>query len=247
MPRFHLLPAPSFRTLLPTAALVAALLLLPLVALAQDGDDDRQQSIPPFPVVYLEGTATLDGEPVAEGEIVVRVGGWERPTRIPIRNGMFTCAEEGCLLVGPPGYAYAEEPVTFHLNGELQADLTYPFPLLGTPCFVESTVLRFGEGVTPRSEDQCPGIARVEELPTVPPTPTPTPVPTATPTPAPTATPVPPTATPVPAPEPTATPVAPVPGDSGGGAGAIIVALVVLVAIAAIVGVGVVALRRRRS
>ena len=174
MPRFHSLPAPSSRTLLPArssstllaaAALVAALLLAPLPALAQDGDDDdRQQSIPPFPVVYLEGTALLDGEPVAEGEIVVRVGDWERPTRIPIRNGMFTCAEEGCLLVGPPGYAYAEEPVTFHLNGELQADLTYPFPLLGTPCFVENTVLRFGEGVTPRSEDQCPGIARVEEL-----------------------------------------------------------------------------------
>ena len=90
--------------LIPAVALLAAVLLLvPLVALAQDGDDERPQSIPPFPVVYLEGTVTLDGEPVAEGEIVVRVGEWERPTKIPVRNGMFTCGDDGCLLVGTAG------------------------------------------------------------------------------------------------------------------------------------------------
>ena len=269
MPRFHSLPAPSFRTLLPArssrmllaaAALVAALLLAPLAALAQDGDnDDRQQSIPPFPVVYLEGTATLDGEPVAEGEIVVRVGDWERSTRIPVVDGRFNCATDaGCLLVGPPGYLtgdppryeYVGEAVTFHLNGEQQAGLTYPFAHMSEPCFVDRVELRFGAGAEPRTDAPCGHLPPPEgEILVVPPTPTPTPtpLPTATPTPLPTATPVPPTATPVPAPEPTATPVAPVPGDSGGGAGAIIVALVVLVAIAAIVGVGVVALRRRRS
>ena len=236
--------------LIPAVALLAAVLLLvPLVALAQDGGDERPQSIPPFPVVYLEGTVTLDGEPVAEGEIVVRVGEWERPTKIPVRNGMFTCGDDGCLLVGPPGYSYAEDPVTFHLNGEQQADLTYPFPLLGTPCFVDSTELRFGEGVEPRTEDQCPGITRVspEDIPTLPPTPTPTPTPTATPTPAPTATPTPmPTATPTPVPAPIATPT-PAPSSGSGGAGAIIVALIVAVGIAAIVGVGATVLRRRRS
>lgn len=250
MPRCSIAPTPLLRTLLTTAAaLLCAALLLPLAASAQDGDgEQRPESIPPFPVVYLQGVVTLDGEPVAEGEIVVRVGDWERTTRIPVSNGMFMCGDDGCLLVGPPGYSYAEEPVTFHLNGEMQADLTYPFPLLGTPCFVKQTELRFGEGVTPRSEDQCPGITRVapEDIPTLPPTPTPTPTPTATPTPAPTATPTPvPTATPVPAPEPTPTPT-PEP-SSGGGAGMFIVAIVVLVGVVAIVGVGVVALRRRRG
>ena len=262
MPRFSHASAigsgvlsPFSRTFLIVAALLAAALVVPLVASAQDGGDDRPTSIPPFPVVYLEGTVLLNGEPVAEGEIVVRVGDWEREKRIPVVNGMFDCAsDEGCLLVGPPDYAYAGEPVTFHLNGEQQADLTYPFPLLGTPCFVESTELRFGEGVEPRSEDECPGVARVapEEIPTLPPTPTPTPIPTATPTSAPTATPVPPTATPTPAPPaatatPVATPVATVPGDDSGGGGTLIVVLVVVVGIAAIVGVGAVALRRRQS
>ena len=258
MPRFSHASAIGFgvlspfsRTFLIVAALLAAALVVPLVASAQDGGDDRPTSIPPFPVVYLEGTVLLDGEPVAEGEIVVRVGDWERAKRIPVVNGMFDCAnDEGCLLVGPPDYAYAGEPVTFHLNGEQQADLTYPFPLLGTPCFVDSTELRFGEGVEPRSEDECPGVARVapEDIPTLPPTPTPTPTPTATPTPAPTATPVPPTATPTAAPPAaTATPVATVPGDDSGGGGGLIVVLVVVVGIAAIVGVGAVALRRRRS
>ena len=243
--------SPLSRTFLIVAALLAAALVVPLVVSAQDGGDDRPTSIPPFPVVYLEGTVVLNGEPVAEGEIVVRVGDWERAKRIPVVNGVFDCAnDEGCLLVGPPDYAYAGEPVTFHLNGEQQADLTYPFPLLGTPCFVESTELRFGEGVEPRIEDECPGVARVapEDIPTLPPTPTPTPTPTATPTPAPTATPVPLTASPTPAPPAaTATPVATVPGDDSGGGGTLIVALVVVVGIAAIVGVGAVALRRRRS
>ena len=240
------------RALIIAAALLAAALLAPLAASAQDGGEERPESIPPFPVVYLEGTVTLNGEPVAEGEIVVRVGDWERPTRIPVRDGVFSCGDDGCLLVGPPGYDYAEEPVTFHLNGEQQADLTYPFPLLGTPCFVDSTELRFGEGAAPRTEDQCPGITRVapEDIPTLPPTPTPTPTPapTATPTPTPTPTPVPPTATPVPPPEPTAPPVpAPEPDDGSGGAGALIVALVVVVGIAGVVGVGAVVLRRRQS
>ena len=261
MPRFHRFPVPSLRTLLTTAAaLVAALLLVPpLAALAQDGngDADRQQSIPPFPVVYLEGTATLDGAPVAEGELVVRVGDWERETRIPIRNGAFDCATDaGCLLVGPPGtligdpprYEYVGEPVTFHLNGEHQAGLTYPFAHMSEPCFIESVELRFGAGSEPRTDAPCGHLPPpTGDILVVPPPPTPTPTPTATPTPAPTATPVPPTATPVP-PTPTPVPAAPPPADdSGGSAGAIIVALVVAVGVLAIVGVGVVALRRRRS
>lgn len=257
MPRFHSLSARSSRTLLTAAALVAALLLLPLAALAQDGndgEDDRAQSIPPFPVVYLEGAVLLDGEPVASGEIVVRVGDWERPTRIPVVDGRFDCATDaGCLLVGPPGYLigdppryeYVGETVTFHLNGEQQAGLTYPFAHMSEPCFVDRVELRFGAGAEPPTEAPCGHVPPPEgEILVVPPTP----VPTATPTPLPTATPVPPTATPLPAPEPTPTSVAPAPdSDSGSAAGAIIVALVVVLGIVAIVAVGVVALRRRRS
>ncbi len=252
---FHTLPAPSPRTLLAAAALLALALLLPLAASAQDGDgngEERLESIPPFPVVYLQGTVTLDGAPVASGEIVVRVGDWERPTRIPIVDGAFDCATDaGCLLVGPPGYitedplgyVYVGEPVTFHLNGDQQADLTYPFAHMAEPCFVDSVELRFGAGPGPSVAPPCPGTLSPEVIVAPPPTPTPTPVPTATPTPAPTPTPVPPTATPVPAPEPTPTPEP----SSGGNAGTLIVVLVVVVGIAAIAGVGIVALRRRRS
>jgi len=244
------------------AALLSVALLLPLAASAQDGGGDgeeRLESIPPFPVVYLQGTVLLDGAPVAQGEIVVRVGDWERPTRIPVVDGRFDCAsDQGCLLVGPPGYItedplryiYVGEPVTFHLNGEQQADLTYPFAHMAEPCFVESVELRFGTGAEPRVEQPCPTAPPPDIIVAPPPTPTatptPTPVPTATPTPAPTPTPVPPTATPVPAPEPTPTPT-PETSSGDGDAGMLIVAVVVLVGIAAIVGVGVVALRRRRS
>ena len=97
------------------------------------------------PIVHLEGTVLLNGEPVAQGEVSVRVGDWERPTRIPVTNGMFDCAsDEGCLLAGPLNYTYAEALVTFHLNCE-QADLTYRFPLLRAPCFVENTELQFAQ------------------------------------------------------------------------------------------------------
>ena len=245
--------------LIPLVALLAAALLVPLAVSAQDGGDgdgeQRSESIPPFPVVYLEGTVLLDGEPVAEGEIVVRVGDWERETKIPVVDGMFDCtSDEGCLLVGPPGYltgdppryVYVGEAVTFHLNGEQQAGLTYPFVHMSEPCFVEGVELRFGAGSEPRTDTPCGHLPPpTGEILVVPPTPTPTPTPTATPTPTPTSTPVPPTATPTPVPAPTATPT-PEP-SSGGGAGTLIVALVVVLGGAAIVGIGAVVLRRRQS
>ena len=204
MPRSSRLPA------IAAAALLAAALAGAPVALAQDGG--APGSIPPWPIVYSEGgTVLLDGEPVAEGELLTRVGDWERPTAIPVRGGAFDCGDL-CLLAGPPGFDYAGEPVTFHLrggglDGELQADLTYAFPLLGTPCLVDEPVtLRFGEGAAEPSAAPCP------ESVTPTPTPTPIPTPTATPAPTPTAAPtlIPATAEPAPAtaPPPTPTPTA---------------------------------------
>lgn len=177
--------------------LIAASALAP-VLLAQDGDAPPG-GFPPFPIVYGEGgIALLNGEPVAEGELIVRVGDWERPTAIPVRDGAFGCGAL-CLLVGPPGFDYAGEPVAFLLNGEMQADLTYAFPLLGTPCLVsEPVTLRFGVGAAPPIAAPCPE--------SVVPTPTPTPIPTPTATPAPTPT---PTATPPPTPTAAATSLAP--------------------------------------
>lgn len=220
------MPRSSRLLAIAAVALLAAALAVAPVALAQDGG--APGSFPPFPIVYTEGgRVLLDGEPVAEGELLTRVGDWERPTAIPVRDGAFGCGEF-CLLVGPPGFDYAGEPVTFHLraegiSGELQADLTYAFPLLGMPCRVDEPItLRFGEGAVRRSEAPCPESV----VPT--PTPTPIPTPTATPAPTPTATAThPATATPPPTPPapaepsptataaPTATPEAQAAGGGG--------------------------------
>lgn len=201
MPRSSRLPAVA-------AALLAAAVAVAPAALAQDGG--APGSVPPWPVVYSAGgTVLLDGEPVAEGELITLVGDWERPTAIPVRDGAFDCGGL-CLVVGPPGFDYAGEPVTFRLRsegveGEPHADLTYAFPLLGTPCLVDEPVtLRFGEGAVRRSEAPCPETV----IPT--PTPTPIPTPTATPAPTPTATATPP-ATPMSAPTPTTAPAEPSP------------------------------------
>ena len=191
--------------------------------------------------------ALLDGEPVAEGELIVRVGDWERPTAVPVSGGAFECGER-CLLVGPPGFEYAGEPVAFLLNGELQADLAYAFPLLGEPCLVsEPVTLRFGEGAAPPIAAPCPE--------SVVPTPTPTPIPTPTATPAPTPTPTPtPRSTPTPAatlapPTPTATAVpTPTPdAPESDGAGAVVAWAAVAVAVALGAAGGVFLWRARRK
>lgn len=176
-----------------------------------------------WPIQYVGGgVALLDGKPVVEGELVVRVGDWEHPTAIPVRDGVFEC-RRSCLLVGPPR-AYIGEPVTFFLNGEMQADLTYAFPWLVLACVVEQPItLRFGNGPVPPIAAPCtdPTFYEIDEecwettpVPgwrdsvtwtrvdcdtrlVLPATPTPTPRPTSTPRPTP-----PPPATPTPIPCP---------------------------------------------
>ena len=73
-------------------ALAVAALLGGNAALAQD------QSIPPWPILF-QGTALLNGEPVQEGTLTVRVGDWESPIPVPVRDGVFDCGA-ACLIRG---------------------------------------------------------------------------------------------------------------------------------------------------
>ena len=222
-------------------ALAVAVLLGGNAALAQD------QSIPPWPILF-QGTALLNGEPVQDGTLTVRVGDWESPKPVPVRDGVFDCGA-ACLIAGPPSLAYLDLPVTFHLDGEWQATLSFTYPYLGTPCLVEVELL-FGDDAGPAlTANPCQ--SGVVPLPTPTPTPPPaTPTPTAAPAPTPTPEPAPaPTA--APAAEPTATPIpAPAPTDepsSGGNSGtliAIVVGVIVVIVALAIVGIRLV--RRRR-
>ena len=67
-------------------ALAVAALLGGNAALAQDQDQD--QSIPPWPILF-QGTALLNGEPVQEGALTVRIGDWESPKPVPVSDGVF--------------------------------------------------------------------------------------------------------------------------------------------------------------
>ena len=125
-------------------ALAVAALLGGNAALAQDQDQD--QSIPPWPILF-QGTALLNGEPVQEGALTVRIGDWESPRPVPVSDGVFECGA-ACLIAGPPSLAYLDLPVTFHLDGEWQATLSFTYPYLGTPCLVEVELL-FGDDAGP--------------------------------------------------------------------------------------------------
>ena len=223
-------------------ALAVAALLGGNAALAQD------QSIPPWPILF-QGTALLNGEPVQEGTLTVRIGDWESPRPTPVSDGIFDCGA-ACLIAGPPSLAYLDLPVTFHLDGERQATLSFTYPYLGTPCLVEVELL-FGDDAGP-AVTANPCQSGVVPLPT----PTPTPLPA---TPTPTAAPPAPTSAPTSVPAPTAAPAAeatstptpaPAPTDetsSGGGSGtliAIVVGGIVVIVALAIVGIRLV--RRRR-
>lgn len=97
--------------------------------------------VPPWPMLF-EGTAYYDGEFVRDGLITVRVDDWESRS-VNVTDGIFKCAAT-CLLAGPPGYNYVGQPITFHLNDEHTARLTFPFPLQGTPS-ISPIDLYFGD------------------------------------------------------------------------------------------------------
>ncbi len=144
------------------AVLISALAVLP--ATAQDAPPDLPPppDFPPLPIIFT-GTAAVDGQPVAQGRLSVRVGDWETGRPVAVENGEFICAQE-CLIAGPPSFDYIDEPVIFVLDGRYTASLTFPFPNLGSP-EQRKVALEFIVAPTP--------------------TPSPTPLPTATPTPTP--------------------------------------------------------------
>ena len=157
------------RLLVPAAAmLLAAMAVLPVSA--QDDPPPLPPELPPGPFIVplpiiFEGTVELDGLPVAEGELTVRIGDWESRA-VPVVDGAFKCAAQ-CLIAGPPGFEYVDQQLTFHLDGRHEGDVAFAFPNLGEPD-QRRVELRFGS----------------PPIPTPPPTPTPSP--TATPTPEPT-------------------------------------------------------------
>ena len=95
MPRSSRLPA------IAAAALLAAALAGAPVALAQDGGAPgsipRGQSS-----IRKAGRFCSTASRWRKGELLTRVGDWERPTAIPVRGGAFDCGDL-CLLAGPPG------------------------------------------------------------------------------------------------------------------------------------------------
>ena len=81
--------------------------------------------------MLFDGTVVLNGEPVAEGHVTVRVGDWEGDP-VPVVDGAFRCANP-CLLAGPPDFSYIGELVTFHLDGGEPATLSFAFPKAASP------------------------------------------------------------------------------------------------------------------
>ncbi len=108
------------------AALLCALTILSAAAQEPPTDSLPAADFPPLPVLF-SGTASLDGQPVAEGRLSVRVGDWETRRPVAVVDGAFACAHE-CLTAGPPSLDYIDEPVTFVLDGGLTATLTFPIP-----------------------------------------------------------------------------------------------------------------------
>jgi hypothetical protein len=107
-------------------ALVTAWLVLALAipVSAQDA------GFPPLPMLF-DGSVVLNGEPVAEGQLTVRIGDWESGP-VAVVDGVFRCANP-CLIAGPPDFSYIGEPVTFHLDGGEPAGLSFAFLQAASP------------------------------------------------------------------------------------------------------------------
>lgn len=106
----------------------------------------QEAGFPPWPIIY-DGTAELDGAPVANGTLTARVGDWTS-VAVPVVDGAFRCADP-CLIVGPPSFDYIGAQVTFHLEGVGRAaTLKFDYPNLAEPSRrTEALVFTTGAGV----------------------------------------------------------------------------------------------------
>ena len=120
------------------------------IALGAGSTRAQETEFPPWPLLF-EGDVYLDGEPVAQGEVTIRIGDWEG-ARVPVVDGSFRCADP-CLIAGPPSFDYVGEPVTFHLDTGYVASFTFPFPEAGSPSRTR-VELFFGALPTPAPRGQ---------------------------------------------------------------------------------------------
>lgn len=142
--------------------------------------DIARAQIPTLPAIY-SGRATAAGQPVPEGMfIVAKVGNWESEAIFVKSNGDYDT-----LVVSPQGSTLINQPLTFHLEGKIQADQTVNFLPAQVNLNFDLTFPKLPEPTPTPTPTFTP----------VPPTPTPTFTPTRTPTP--TITPT-PTVTPTP-------------------------------------------------
>ena len=137
-------------------AAMAALLLMAAAALTLAPDRASAQQPPPAPTIF-SGTATAGGAAVPAGmRITARLGSYESaPVRVKA-GGIYTA-----LTVTPPDASASGQPITFHLEGTIQAN--------------ETSVYRSSS----RPESKRDFTLNFPSLPE--PTATPTPIPTATP------------------------------------------------------------------
>lgn len=136
----------------------AGLVVAVAAALWSESTEAQPAQPPPAPAVY-RGAATVGGQPVPDGLIIVaRIRDYESQP-VTVSNGRFSL-----LIVSPPDTTYVAKLLTFHLDG-VQAAETDSFQpgkqgaTIGAPLVLDLTF--------PKLPD---------------PTPTPTPVPTNTPT-----------------------------------------------------------------
>ena len=133
--------------------------------------DVAQAQIPPLPAIY-SGRATAAGQPVPYGMfIVAKVGNWESEAIFVKSNGDYDS-----LLVSPQDSTLINQPLTFHLEGKIQADQTVNF--------LHARVNLSFDLTFPKLPEPTPTPTPTATVtPTRTPTPTITPTPTVTPTP----------------------------------------------------------------
>lgn len=157
-----------------TRSTFSLLLALVLTVVIWNGVAHAQESGPPPWPILFSGTATFDGASIERGRITVRVGDWESAPA-NVADGTFGC----CLLAGPPSGRYVGETISFHLDGQYEAELMLEFSAAAAPA-ERVVVLAFaGDRLSPTATPSpvptavatATPIARINAGPTVTPIP----------------------------------------------------------------------------